>query len=81
MEVVSNLKSKTISPIIEEMILKGSRIRSDSFKSLAYLSGYEHEIIVSGHSKEKAKTVFKWANVLISNGQSLYSRNISRFTR
>ena len=71
MEVVNDLKSKTISPIVEEMILKGSLIRSDSFKSLSYLSGYEHDVIVAGHSKQKARTVFKWANVLISNAKAL----------
>jgi len=70
MKVVDDLKSKTISTAISEMIAKGSILRSDSFKSLANIKDYVHEIIVTGKEKYKAKSILKWANVVISNSKT-----------
>lgn len=70
MEVVENLKTKTISDAIAKMIDPGSALRSDAYKSLINLDNYVHEVIVSSENKELSEIVFKWANVLIANAKS-----------
>jgi transposase-like protein len=70
MKVVEDLKSETVATIVSEMIEKGSVLRSDSYNSLATLKDYVHEIVVASKDKEQAKTILKWANVIISNSKA-----------
>ena len=70
MKVVENLKSETIAQAVSEMVAKGSVLRSDSYQPLAKLKDYVHEIVVPSKDKEQAKTVLKWAHVIISNSKS-----------
>ena len=70
MKVVANLKSETIAEAVSEMVAKGSVLRSDSYQSLAKLKDYVQKIVVTSKEKEQAKTILKWANVIISNSKS-----------
>jgi hypothetical protein len=70
MEVIKNLEDETISAAISKMVESGSILRSDAYKSLVNLKDYVHEITVASKDMARAKIVFKWLNIIISNAKS-----------
>lgn len=70
MEVVKNLEDETISIAISKMVESGSILRSDAYKSLANLKDYVHEITVASTDMARARVVFKWLNIIVSNAKS-----------
>lgn len=70
MEVVKNLKAETVSAAISKMVESGSVLRSDAYKSLANLKEYVNEVTVASTDMDRAKIVFKWLNIIVSNAKS-----------
>ncbi len=69
-QVVPNVKRKTLYPIIEAGIVKGSTIHSDELRSYATLAeqGYEHETVNHGRKE------FVRDNVHVNSMEGFWSR-------
>lgn len=70
MALVENMKASTVLPVLEEMAIPGSTIRSDAHKTIANLSGFNHEVIVASNDKLRADEMLHWVNVIISNAKA-----------
>jgi hypothetical protein len=76
MEIIKNLEDETISTALSKMIESGHVFRSNTCKLSPNLSralsraDYVQEIIVSSMDEERAKTIFKWVNIIIANAKS-----------
>jgi len=72
MQVIDNLKSETITPVVESNILKDSLINTDDSTSYNKL----HEIVNEHKSqvipKEKVGVILPWVHITISNAKRLF---------
>ena len=71
-KVVENNKSKTILPVIEKHVVKGSRISSDQYQSYKQLpnKGYEHGYV--NHSREQWAKIDAQKNYIHTNNIESY---------
>ncbi len=70
MKILENLKNKPVSEAVSEMIDIGSTICSDAHKTLANLSGYQHDVVVASKDKDKAREMLHWVDTIISNAKA-----------
>lgn len=70
MKVIENLTSQTITAALSEMVERGSILRSDNYKSLATIKDFVHEVVVASKDKETARSILKWADIVISNSKA-----------